>query len=117
MTNKGRTKQEDIEETIRKGVSEIGSIDDKINLLDIKEKESIDEIRKCSYHNIGFCRSKAECSFYHPNNSCAQFERKEFAQKDTVETVTKDYANTGKEVSAIEVIFANSAIDLSKMKS
>ena len=81
LKNKGRTKQEDIEETMRKVVSEIECIDEKIKILDTKEKVSIDEIRKCSYHDRGFCRSQAECSFYHPKNSCAQFEEEGVCSK------------------------------------
>lgn len=74
MKDKAMNGQNIIKETMKKVVEDIQNIDKKIQLLDMKEKESLDRVRKCSYYNKGFCKLQKECPFYHPETLCSQFE-------------------------------------------
>ena len=66
MKIKSISDQKDLEETMKKIASEIECIEDKIKVLDIKEKESLEEIKMCSYYKRGFCKLESNCSFFHP---------------------------------------------------
>ena len=58
---------------MKKVEQDIQNIDNKIKLLYMKERESEERIKKCSYFNKGFGKLGSECPFFHPENLCAQF--------------------------------------------
>ena len=66
---------------MKKVMSDIQSIDDKVKVLDMQEKQSMEEIRKCFHYNKGFCKRKNECPLYHPENTCKQFEKEGFCSR------------------------------------
>jgi hypothetical protein len=66
--------KEYIEEAILKVSKDIEKINDEIHILESKEKESLDTIKKCYHFNKGFCRRKQGCPYYHPETFCEQFE-------------------------------------------
>ena len=74
IKDRATNNQNIIKETLKKVAEDIQNIDDKINLLDMKERESLDRVKKCSYYNKGYCKLQKECPFYHPETLCSQFE-------------------------------------------
>ena len=90
LKNETKKNQKIIEETIGKVVNGIKSIDDKIQLLNLKERESEERVRKCLYYNKGFCKLQKNCPFFHPENLCPQFEKEGICLK----TICRDRHQT-----------------------
>ena len=65
--------QDEFEKLMKENNNEIKAINDKIDMLKVKEKtvENIISNHKiCSFFNKGYCSSNEICPFYHPKEIC-----------------------------------------------